>query len=113
MSVSLAVGDVRRIAHGPVRRLFVGQFLNALGNGSTLALLIPYLFKVRDIPLSVATGAPGVAGSAGAADLADLRHAGRPLRPAAHPAGQRLPSNALGILSYGFVEHHPARRSRP
>lgn len=55
MSVSLAVGDVRRIARGPMRTLFVGQFLNALGNGLTLALLIVYLSKVRDIPLGVAT----------------------------------------------------------
>jgi len=55
MSVSLAVGDVRRIAHGPMRTLFVGQFINALGSGLTLALLIPYLFKVRDIPFEVAT----------------------------------------------------------
>jgi len=55
MSVSLAVGDVRRIAHGPMRKLFIGQFLNALGNGLTLALLIVYLSKVRDIPLGMAT----------------------------------------------------------
>ncbi len=55
MSVSLAVGDIRRIAHGPMRKLFIGQFLNALGNGLTLALLIVYLSKVRDIPLGVAT----------------------------------------------------------
>ena len=55
MSVSLAVGDVRRIAHGPMRTLFIGQFLNALGNGLTLALLIVYLSQVRDIPLGVAT----------------------------------------------------------
>ena len=31
MSVSLAVADVRRIAHGPMRRLFLGLFLNSLG----------------------------------------------------------------------------------
>ncbi|HYN57032.1 MAG TPA: MFS transporter [Motilibacterales bacterium] len=55
MPVSAAFGDVRRIAHGPMRTLFVGQFLNALGNGLTLALLIVYLSKVRDIPLGVAT----------------------------------------------------------
>ncbi len=55
MPVSAAVNDVRRIAHGPVRRLFIGQFLNALGNGLTLALLIVYLSTVREIPLGVAT----------------------------------------------------------
>lgn len=56
MSLSASVQDVRRIAHGPVRRLFIGQFLNALGNGLTLALLIVYLSTVRGIPLGVATG---------------------------------------------------------
>ena len=55
MPVSAAVQDVRRIAHGPVRRLFIGQFLNALGNGLTLALLIVYLSTVREIPLGLAT----------------------------------------------------------
>ena len=54
MSVSLAAGDIRRISQGAMRKLFVGQFLNALGNGLTLALLIVYLSKVRDIPLGVA-----------------------------------------------------------
>ena len=55
MPVSDAVADVRRIAHGPVRKLFIGQFLNALGNGLTLALLIVYLSTVREIPLGLAT----------------------------------------------------------
>lgn len=55
MPVSVAVADVRRIAHGPVRKLFIGQFLNALGNGLTLALLIVYLSTVREIPLGLAT----------------------------------------------------------
>lgn len=54
MSVSLTVGDVRRISHGPMRKLFVGQFLNALGNGLTLALLIVYL-EGRGIELKYAT----------------------------------------------------------
>ncbi len=55
MPVSVAVHDVRRIAHGPVRRLFIGQFINALGNGLTLALLIVYLNDVRGLALGVAT----------------------------------------------------------
>ncbi len=55
MPVSVAVHDVRRIAHGPVRRLFIGQFINALGNGLTLALLIIYLSDVRGLALGVAT----------------------------------------------------------
>jgi MFS family permease len=56
VSVATSLGDVRRIAHGPMRRLFVGQLLNALGNGLTLALLVPYLSEVRKLPVSVATG---------------------------------------------------------
>lgn len=55
MPVSTAVSDVRRIAHGPMRRLFIGQFLNALGNGLTLALLIVYLTQVRGISVTMAT----------------------------------------------------------
>jgi MFS family permease len=56
MSVSAALRDVRRIAQGPMRRLFVGQFLNSLGSGLTLALLVPYLTEVRGLPVAVATG---------------------------------------------------------
>ncbi len=55
MPAATALADVRRIARGPVRRLFVGQFLNALGNGLTLALLIVYLTQVRDLPVALAT----------------------------------------------------------
>lgn len=56
MSRFQALHDVRRIAQGPMRRLFVGQFLNSLGSGLTLALLVVYLHSVRNIPISVATG---------------------------------------------------------
>ncbi len=56
VSVATSVGDVRRIARGPMRRLFVGQLLNALGNGLTLAWLVPYLREVRRLPFEVATG---------------------------------------------------------
>ncbi len=106
MSVSLAVGDVRRIAHGPVRRLFLGQFLNALGNGLTLALLIPYLFKVRDIPLSVATAllawqaVLALLISPISGTLVD-RFGPRPILLGA------VAIEALGILSYGFVTTIP------
>lgn len=55
MPASTAIQDVRRIARGPVRRLFIGQFLNALGNGLTLALLIVYLTQVRDLSIALAT----------------------------------------------------------
>lgn len=46
---------VRRIATPVMRRLFVGQFLSALGNGLTLSLIVVYLHTVRDLPLTSAT----------------------------------------------------------
>jgi MFS family permease len=55
MSVSLAVGDIRRIAHGPTRTLFIGLLLKAIGNGLTLSLITVYLVKARDLPVLVAT----------------------------------------------------------
>ena len=55
MSVSLAAGDVRRIAHGPTRTLFIGLFLKSLATGLTLSLVVLYLSTVRGFPLSVAT----------------------------------------------------------
>lgn len=56
MSLSVALADVRRMATPRVRRLYLGQFLNALGNGLTLALIVLYLHSVRGIPISSATG---------------------------------------------------------
>ena len=55
MSLPAALTDVRRIARGPMRTLFVGQFLNALGSGLTLSLIVVYLHSVRGIPVSTAT----------------------------------------------------------
>lgn len=55
MSVPTALSDVRRIAQGPMRTLFIGQFLNSLGSGLTLALIVVYLHSVRGIPVSTAT----------------------------------------------------------
>jgi len=55
MSVSLAVADVRRIAHGPTRTMFIGLFLKSLASGLTLSLIVLYLSTVRDFPISVAT----------------------------------------------------------
>jgi MFS family permease len=103
MSVSLAAGDVRRIAHGPVRRLFVGQFLNALGNGLTLALLIPYLSTVRDIPLAVATAllawqaVLALLVSPISGTLVD-RFGPRPILLGA------VLMTAVGVFAYGFVD---------
>jgi MFS family permease len=103
MPVSTAVRDVRRIAHGPVRKLFIGQFLNALGNGLTLALLIVYLSTVREIPLEVATAL-----LAWQAVLALL------ISPISGTLVDRFGPRivlltavlieAVGIYSYGFVE---------
>jgi MFS family permease len=56
MSATTTVADVRRIARGPVRRLYVGQFVKSLGAGMTLAQLMIYLTKVRDISIPMATG---------------------------------------------------------
>jgi MFS family permease len=103
MSVSVAVGDVRRIAHGPMRKLFVGQFLNALGNGLTLALLIVYLSRVRDIPLGVATAllawqaVLALAISPISGTLVD-RYGPRPILLGA------VLVEAVGIYSYGQVD---------
>lgn len=55
MSATTTVADVRRIARGPVRRLYVGQFVKSLGAGMTLALLAVYLHEVRGISITVAT----------------------------------------------------------
>ena len=102
MSVSAAANDVRRIAHGPVRRLFIGQFLNALGNGLTLALLIVYLSTVREIPLGVATAllawqaVLALLISPISGTLVD-RFGPRPVLLAA------VLVEAVGIFSYGFV----------
>ncbi|MCU0263021.1 MAG: MFS transporter [Candidatus Nanopelagicales bacterium] len=103
MSVSLTVGDVRRIAHGPMRTLFLGQFINALGNGLTLALLIVYLSKVRGFPLEQATAllawqaVLALAVSPLAGTLVD-RFGPRPVL-----MGAAL-MTAVGILAYGFVD---------
>jgi MFS family permease len=102
MPVSAAVSDVRRIAHGPVRRLFLGQFLNALGNGLTLALLIVYLSTVREIPLGVATAllawqaVLALLISPISGTLVD-RFGPRPVLLSA------VLVEAVGIFSYGFV----------
>ena len=86
MSVSLAVADVRRIAHGPMRTMFIGLFLKSLASGLTLALIVLYLSTVRDFPISVATSPARVAGRAGPGRLAAGRDPRRPLRTAARPA---------------------------
>lgn len=106
MSVSAATRDVRRIAHGPMRRLFTGQFLNALGNGLTLALLVVYLVEVRDIPTAVATSLLAwqailaLAISPISGTLVD-RFGPRPILLGA------VLVEALGVFSYGQVTSIP------
>lgn len=56
MALTDALADVRRVARGPIRLLFVGQLLKEVGYGLTLALLVIYLTEVRDLPVVVATG---------------------------------------------------------
>ena len=47
--------DILRLAQGPVRRVFLATFINALGNGLTLSLFVVYLTQVRHIPIGRAT----------------------------------------------------------
>jgi len=55
MSPATALADVRRVAQGPIRTLFLGQFLNSLGSGLTLSLVVVYLHSVRGLPVATAT----------------------------------------------------------
>jgi MFS family permease len=55
MSVSAAFGDVRRIAQGPTRTLFLGLLLKSIGSGLTLSLITVYLKEVRHFPVMTAT----------------------------------------------------------
>jgi len=49
------VMDILRLAQGPVRRVFLATFINALGNGLTLTLFVIYLTQVRHIPIGRTT----------------------------------------------------------
>jgi len=52
---SKGLQELRDIVQGPVRRLFLATFINALGNGLTLTLFVVYLTQVRHIPVARAT----------------------------------------------------------
>ena len=49
------LGEIRTVLRGPFRILAAGRFLNAIGNGMTLSLLVVYLSQVREIPIFTAS----------------------------------------------------------
>ncbi len=49
------LGEIRTVLRGPFRILAAGRFLNAIGNGMTLSLLVVYLSQVREIPILTAS----------------------------------------------------------
>jgi len=48
-------GEVRAVLHGPFRVLALGRFLDAIGSGLTLSLLVIYLSQVRGLSIFVAS----------------------------------------------------------
>jgi MFS family permease len=53
--MSSTTADVRAVLHGPFRRLAIGRFLDAIGSGLTLSLLVVYLAEVRGLPILTAS----------------------------------------------------------
>lgn len=49
------LSQVRVVWTTQMRRLYLGQFLSAIGNGMTLSLMVLYLSQVRGIPVGKAT----------------------------------------------------------
>ena len=49
------VSDVRAVLHGPFRILALGPFLDAIGSGLTLSLLVIYLSQVRGLSIFMAS----------------------------------------------------------
>lgn len=49
------LSEIRAVLRGPFRILAAGRFLNAIGNGMTLSLLVVYLSQVRGIPIFTAS----------------------------------------------------------
>lgn len=47
--------EVRAVLRGPFGRLALGRFLDAIGNGLTLSLLVVYLSEVRGLPIFTAS----------------------------------------------------------
>ncbi len=55
MPMPEALADVRRVAQGPMRRLFLGLFVKSVAAGLTLSLLVVYLHLGRDFSVKEAT----------------------------------------------------------
>ena len=49
-SAATAWADVRLVLRGPFRVLAVGRFLDSVGSGLTMSLLVVYLAEVRGLP---------------------------------------------------------------
>ncbi|MEY3734727.1 MAG: hypothetical protein RL347_2086 [Actinomycetota bacterium] len=49
------VAEVRAVLHGPFRTLAIGRFLDAIGSGLTMSLLVVYLAEVRGLPILTAS----------------------------------------------------------
>lgn len=54
-SAATAWADVRLVLRGPFRILAVGRFLDSVGSGLTMSLLVVYLAEVRGLPILTAT----------------------------------------------------------
>ena len=53
--MSSTTAEVRAVLRGPFGRLALGRFLDAIGNGLTLSLLVVYLAEVRGLPIFTAS----------------------------------------------------------
>jgi len=53
--VTSTTAEVRAVLRGPFGRLALGRFLEAIGNGLTLSLLVVYLAEVRGLPIFTAS----------------------------------------------------------
>jgi len=54
-SAATAWADVRLVLRGPFRILAVERFLDSVGSGLTMSLLVVYLAEVRGLPILTAT----------------------------------------------------------
>lgn len=54
-SAASAWADVRLVLQGPFRILALGRFLDSVGSGLTMSLLVVYLAEVRGLPILTAT----------------------------------------------------------
>lgn len=54
-STAAAWADVRVVLRGPFRILAIGRFLDSVGSGLTMSLLVVYLAGVRGLPILTAT----------------------------------------------------------